>query len=123
MAEKFSTTDPTRMEPEAMSDWVDLFKLNTIAPFFIIRAFTKLLVKGAEVRGPGATSSVINISSAAATMKFGVSGNAVSYPMPRRSMTNSNNVAVLRGKQGGAGSTYCYTRSPLRVDECPHPGE
>ena len=81
MAEKLVTTDPTRMEPEAMTDWVDLFKLNTIAPFFIIRAFTELLVKGAEARGNGATSSIINISSAAAEVKSVVSSNSVGYSM------------------------------------------
>lgn len=70
------------MEPEVMADWMDLFKLNTIAPFFIIRAFTKLLVKGAEVRGLGATSSVINISSPAGSMKSVVSSSTVSYHIP-----------------------------------------
>lgn len=69
MAEKLSTGDATRMEPESANDWVDMFKLNTIAPFFIICASKDLLVKGIEARGPGATSSVINISSTAAIIK------------------------------------------------------
>lgn len=79
MAEKLSTSDTTRMEPESANDWVDMFKLNTIAPFFIIRAFKDLLVKGAEARGPGATSSVINISSTAAIIKSAVWSSSVSY--------------------------------------------
>ncbi|KAK0199566.1 short-chain dehydrogenase [Desarmillaria ectypa] len=48
-------------------DWVDIFALNTIAPFFIVRAFQSLLVKGARSR-PQGTSSVINVSSVAAKM-------------------------------------------------------
>ena len=79
MADKLSSRDPTRMGPEALHDWVDIFTLNTIAPFFIIRAFKNLLVKGAETRGNGATSSIINISSAAAEVKSVVSSNSVGY--------------------------------------------
>lgn len=67
------------MEPESMGDWMDLFKINTVAPFFLIRAFSKLLVKGAEARGPGATSSVINVSSAAAGMRLAITTNPVSW--------------------------------------------
>lgn len=67
------------MEPEVMADWVDLFTLNTIAPYFIIRAFKGLLVKGAEARGPGSTSSVINISSAAASTTHVLANNIVGF--------------------------------------------
>ncbi|KAK0232651.1 hypothetical protein IW262DRAFT_1257720, partial [Armillaria fumosa] len=49
-------------EPESMQTWTDLFTLNTIAPFFVVRAFQPLLVKGARSRR-GGTASVINISS------------------------------------------------------------
>ena len=49
MAEKLAAADST--EPEVLDDWVDMFKLNTIAPFFVIRAFKKLLVKAAEATG------------------------------------------------------------------------
>lgn len=90
MAEKLSTSDTTRMEPKSANDWVDLFKLNAIALFFIIRAFKDLLVKGAEARGPGSTSSVINISSPAGTMKSVVSSSTVSYLVPPK--TNSGSI-------------------------------
>ena len=65
-----------------MADWIDLFKLNTIAPYFIIRAFKSLLVKGADARGPGATSIVINISSAAASTTHVLANNIVSFRAP-----------------------------------------
>ena len=78
MAEKLAAADPT--EPEALNDWVDMFKLNTIAPFFITRAFKKLLIKGAEARG--GTSSVINISSCAAEAKSPITSNSVCYLVP-----------------------------------------
>ncbi|KAF8882223.1 hypothetical protein CPB85DRAFT_1442671 [Mucidula mucida] len=53
------------LEPESFKDWVDLFTINSITPFFVIHVFTNLLLTGARARGAGATSSVINISSAA----------------------------------------------------------
>ncbi|KAK0197871.1 hypothetical protein F5146DRAFT_61139 [Armillaria mellea] len=62
-AKKFAATDP--FEPETVEIWTDLFALNTIAPFFVVRAFQSLLVKGARSR-PQGTSSVINVSSVAA---------------------------------------------------------
>ncbi|KAK0439017.1 hypothetical protein EV421DRAFT_1738199, partial [Armillaria borealis] len=53
----FAATDP--FEPETVQTWTDLFALNTIAPFFVVRAFQSLLIKGARSR-PQGTSSVIN---------------------------------------------------------------
>ncbi|KAG7451760.1 uncharacterized protein BT62DRAFT_959666, partial [Guyanagaster necrorhizus] len=57
-----AATDP--LEPETIQNWVDIFALNAIAPFFVARAFQSLLIKGAYFR-PRGTSSVINISSIA----------------------------------------------------------
>ncbi|KAK0475177.1 hypothetical protein IW261DRAFT_508057 [Armillaria novae-zelandiae] len=65
VAKKVATTDP--FEPETVQTWTDLFALNTIAPFFVVRAFQSLLVKGALSRTRG-TASVINVSSVAAQM-------------------------------------------------------
>ncbi|PBK64122.1 NAD(P)-binding protein [Armillaria solidipes] len=62
ITKKYSASDP--FEPETVQDWVDIFTLNTIAPFFVVRAFQPLLVKGAQSR-PQGTSNVINISSSA----------------------------------------------------------
>ncbi|KAK0475175.1 hypothetical protein IW261DRAFT_1568091 [Armillaria novae-zelandiae] len=62
-AKKYAAEDP--FEPENVQNWNDIFALNTIAPFFIVRAFQSLLVKGASSR-PQGTSSVINVSSVAA---------------------------------------------------------
>ncbi|KAF9020656.1 NAD(P)-binding protein [Hymenopellis radicata] len=67
MASKMAAADP--FEPEYREAWVDVFNLNTIAPFFVTRAFTSLLTKGAQSRGKGATSSVINISSCGAVIR------------------------------------------------------
>ncbi|KAK0448243.1 hypothetical protein EV421DRAFT_1924528 [Armillaria borealis] len=64
-AKKYAADDP--FEPETVQNWADLFALNTIAPFFVIRAFQSFLMKGASSR-PQGTSSVINISSVAAKM-------------------------------------------------------
>ncbi|PBK89330.1 NAD(P)-binding protein [Armillaria gallica] len=64
-AKKFAATDP--FEPETVQTWTDLFALNTIAPFFVVRAFQSLLIKGARSR-PQGTSSVINVSSVGAQM-------------------------------------------------------
>ncbi|KAK0442259.1 uncharacterized protein EV420DRAFT_1578675 [Desarmillaria tabescens] len=45
---KFATADP--FEPETLQNWADIFALNTIAPFFVVRAFQPLLIKGAHSR-------------------------------------------------------------------------
>ncbi|KAK0446591.1 short-chain dehydrogenase [Desarmillaria tabescens] len=63
VAKRSIATDP--LELETVENWTDIFALNTIAPFFVVRAFRSLLVKGAHSR-PQGMSSVINISSAAA---------------------------------------------------------
>ncbi|KAK0506713.1 hypothetical protein EDD18DRAFT_1060236 [Armillaria luteobubalina] len=62
---KVAATDP--FEPETVQAWTDLFALNTIAPFFVVRAFQFLLVEGAQSRTQG-TSSVINVSSVSAQL-------------------------------------------------------
>ncbi|KAK0438983.1 hypothetical protein EV421DRAFT_1713817 [Armillaria borealis] len=65
ITKKFAAADP--FEPETAQNWADIFALNTIAPFFVVRAFQSLLIKGAQSR-PQGTSSVINISSVAAKL-------------------------------------------------------
>ncbi|KAF9013803.1 NAD(P)-binding protein [Hymenopellis radicata] len=56
-------TDP--FETEHMCDWIELFTLNTIAPFFVVKVFTDLLVKAA---GQEHTSCVINLSAGASRL-------------------------------------------------------
>ena len=63
-------------EVETMDNWVDVFKVNAIAPFFVIKAFLGLLTKG----GQEFTSSVINISSCVAVMSSPFAPATVSYP-------------------------------------------
>ncbi|PBK64181.1 NAD(P)-binding protein [Armillaria solidipes] len=99
---KFAAEDP--FEPKTVQNWADLFALNTIAPFFVIRAFQSLLVKGASSR-PQGTSSVINISSAAAKMN-------TSLPMAAYSVTKAaldKLTLVLATSFGGRGI-------PIRVN-------
>ncbi|KAK0487930.1 hypothetical protein IW261DRAFT_1415539 [Armillaria novae-zelandiae] len=66
-AKKTAAEDP--FEPETVPNWTDLFTLNTITPFFVVRAFQSLLVKGASSR-PQGTSSLINITSVAAKTDY-----------------------------------------------------
>ncbi|KAK0506701.1 hypothetical protein EDD18DRAFT_1375227 [Armillaria luteobubalina] len=73
ITKKFAAVDP--FEPETAQNWADIFALNTIAPFFVVRAFQSLLIKGAHSH-PQGTSSVINISGAAA--KLNVPGTVMS---------------------------------------------
>ncbi|SJL11674.1 related to tropinone reductase [Armillaria ostoyae] len=80
---KFAAEDP--FEPETVQNWADLFALNTIAPFFVIRAFQSLLVKGASSR-PQGTSSVINISSAAAKMNTSSPMVSVAYSVTKAAL-------------------------------------
>ncbi|KAK0199305.1 hypothetical protein DFS33DRAFT_1401208 [Desarmillaria ectypa] len=45
IVKKYMAEDP--FEPKTVQDWVDIFALNTIIPFFIICTFQSLLIKGA----------------------------------------------------------------------------
>ncbi len=76
-AKKLAAADA--FEPETIQNWADMFALNTIAPFFIVRAFQSLLITGAHSR-PQGTSSVINISSVAAKLNSASPGVCVRAP-------------------------------------------
>ncbi|PBK64144.1 NAD(P)-binding protein [Armillaria solidipes] len=73
---KMSANEP--FEPETVQNWSDMFALNTITPFFVVRAFQSLLIKGAQTR-PQGTSSVINISSVSANLQSSASGISLAY--------------------------------------------
>ncbi|SJL03242.1 related to dehydrogenases with different specificities (related to short-chain alcohol dehydrogenases) [Armillaria ostoyae] len=73
---KLSANEP--FEPETVQNWSDMFALNTITPFFVVRAFQSLLIKGAQSR-PQGTSSVINISSVSANLRSSASGISLAY--------------------------------------------
>ncbi|KAK0227161.1 short-chain dehydrogenase [Armillaria nabsnona] len=102
IAKKHAADDP--FEPETVQNWADLFSLNTIAPFFIIRAFQSLLIKGASSR-PQGTSSVINISSVAAKMNS--SSPMVAYSVTKTALDKLT--LVLATSFGGRGI-------PIRVN-------
>ncbi|KAK0475172.1 hypothetical protein IW261DRAFT_507769 [Armillaria novae-zelandiae] len=82
-AKKFAATDP--FEPETAETWTDVFAVNTIAPFFVVRAFQSLLVKGARSRHEG-TSSVINVSSVGAQINLLSPLTSVAYPMTKAAL-------------------------------------
>ncbi|KAK7045765.1 hypothetical protein VNI00_007166 [Paramarasmius palmivorus] len=58
---------------QQFNEWQDVYTLNSISPFFVTTAFLPLLEKGARTRGDGETSSVINISSIAGTLRTSLS--------------------------------------------------
>jgi NAD(P)-dependent dehydrogenase (short-subunit alcohol dehydrogenase family) len=66
---------------ETVEGWQSIYRINTLAPFFVTTAFLGLLQKGARSQkgGPG-TSSVINISSVAASSKMSPLPNSVGLP-------------------------------------------
>ncbi|KAK0232644.1 short-chain dehydrogenase [Armillaria fumosa] len=82
-AKKYAAEDP--FEPETVPNWADLFALNTTAPFFVVRAFQSLLVKGASSR-PQSTSSVINISSVAVKMNTLAPMASVAYSLTKAAL-------------------------------------
>ncbi|KAL0573849.1 hypothetical protein V5O48_008089 [Marasmius crinis-equi] len=63
---------------ESTDRWRSVFDTNAIAPFFVTMAFVDLLEKGAKARGIGATSGVVNISSASASLKLSMAKFAYS---------------------------------------------
>ncbi|PBK64228.1 NAD(P)-binding protein [Armillaria solidipes] len=104
VAKKYAAEDI--FEPETVQNWADIFALNTIAPFFVIRAFQSLLIKGAHSR-PQGTSSVINISSVAAKMNTTSPMITVAYSVTKAALDKLT--LVLATSFGGRGI-------PIRVN-------
>ncbi|KAK0442245.1 uncharacterized protein EV420DRAFT_1278378 [Desarmillaria tabescens] len=102
IAKQQATEDP--FEPETVQNWADIFALNTIAPFFVVRAFQSLLIKGAHSR-PQGTSSVINISSVAA--KLNTPGSFLAYGPTKAAL--SKLTLVL-------GTNFAQRDIPIRVN-------
>ncbi|KAK0197863.1 hypothetical protein F5146DRAFT_1218565 [Armillaria mellea] len=82
-AKQAAASDP--LEPETVQTWADTFALNTIAPFFVIRAFQSLLIEGAHCR-PQGTSSIINISSVSATYNTQGPGTSMAYSVTKAAL-------------------------------------
>ncbi|SJL18845.1 uncharacterized protein ARMOST_22447 [Armillaria ostoyae] len=97
-AKKCAADDP--FEPETVQNWADLFTLNTIAPFFVMRTFQSLLIKGASSR-PQGMSSVINISSVAAKMNTSSPMVSVAYSVTKATLDKLT--LVLATSFGGRG--------------------
>ncbi|PBK89386.1 NAD(P)-binding protein [Armillaria gallica] len=82
-AKQDAAADP--LEPETVQNWADIFALNTIAPFFVVRAFQSLLIEGAHSR-PQGTSSVINISSVSAIYNTQGPGTCMAYSVTKAAL-------------------------------------
>ncbi|KAK0442241.1 short-chain dehydrogenase [Desarmillaria tabescens] len=103
-AKKLAASDP--FEPETVQNWMDIFALNTIAPFFVVRAFQSLLIKGAHSR-PQGKSSVINISSPAAK---------ISPPMKVGCLAYGATKAALEKLTLVLGTSFAGRGIPIRVN-------
>jgi NAD(P)-dependent dehydrogenase (short-subunit alcohol dehydrogenase family) len=73
-APEHQTLGQSLFNNESFEAWTEAYNTNTFAPFFVTTAFTSLLQKGAEARGAGATSSVINVSSTTAALALSMNG-------------------------------------------------
>ncbi|KAK0439009.1 short-chain dehydrogenase [Armillaria borealis] len=82
-AKQTAASDP--LEPETVQNWADIFALNTIAPFFVVRALQSLLIEGAHSR-PQGTSSIINISSVSATYNTQAPGTCMAYSVTKAAL-------------------------------------
>ncbi|KAK0506730.1 hypothetical protein EDD18DRAFT_1097975 [Armillaria luteobubalina] len=101
---KIAASDP--FEPETLQNWMDIFALNTIAPFFVVRAFQSLLIKGAHSR-PQGTSSVINISSVCAPLNAVVSVGCFAYTPTKAALEK---LALILG------ASFAQRNIPIRVN-------
>ncbi|KAK0506707.1 hypothetical protein EDD18DRAFT_42296 [Armillaria luteobubalina] len=99
-----SATDP--FELETVQTWTDLFALNTIAPFFVARAFQPLLIKGAHSRY-GGTSSIINVSSVAAKTNTPSPLSSVGYYITKAALDKLTLVL---------GTSFAQRGIPIRVN-------
>ncbi|KAK0207840.1 hypothetical protein DFS33DRAFT_1299493 [Desarmillaria ectypa] len=101
---KLSANDP--FEPETVQNWADMFALNTITPFFVVRAFQSLLIQGAHSR-PQGTSSVINISSISANTQSSPSGISFAYAPTKAAL---NHLTLVLG------NSFATRDIPIRVN-------
>ncbi|PBK64206.1 NAD(P)-binding protein [Armillaria solidipes] len=105
IAKQTAASDP--LEPETVQNWADIFSLNTIAPFFVVRVFQSLLIEGAQSR-PQGTSSVINISSVSATYNTQAPGTCMAYNVTKAALDKLTLVL---------GASFAERGIPIRVLE------
>ncbi|KAK0245130.1 short-chain dehydrogenase [Armillaria nabsnona] len=103
-AKQAAASDP--LEPETVQNWADILALNTIAPFFVVRAFQSLLIKGAYSR-PQGTSSVINISSVSAKLNTPGPGTCMAYSLTKAALDKLTLVL---------GTSFAGRGIPIRVN-------
>ncbi|KAF8904230.1 short-chain dehydrogenase [Mucidula mucida] len=98
------------LEHETFQGWAELFGINISAPFFVVRSFLELLVKGANARQ--STACVINVASAAALVKSWVTVNSLAYS-PAKSAVEKLSI--------GLATDFAHRDIPVRVNVL-HPG-
>ncbi|KAK0442251.1 uncharacterized protein EV420DRAFT_1078977 [Desarmillaria tabescens] len=104
IAKRDTALDP--LEPETVQNWADIFALNTIAPFFVVRAFQSLLIKGAHSRHQG-TSSIINISSISAKINAPGPAACIAYGVTKAALDKLTLVL---------GTSFAGRGIPIRVN-------
>ncbi|THU96224.1 NAD(P)-binding protein [Dendrothele bispora CBS 962.96] len=103
----------TLFEQSSFEDWSKVLQTNTAAPFFVTIGFLSLLERGAQSRaGTDAdeTSSVINISSAAASMML--TNNNFTYPVSKAGVDHLTKSMTTQ---------FSVNKTPIRVN-CIEPG-
>ncbi|KAF9021199.1 short-chain dehydrogenase [Hymenopellis radicata] len=93
------------LEHETFQGWADLFGTNVSAPFFVVRSFLDLLVKGAKARQ--STASVINVGSVAMFIRSWLGYAASKIALDKLSV--------------GLATDFAHRSIPIRVNVL-HPG-
>ncbi|KAK7439361.1 hypothetical protein VKT23_017585 [Stygiomarasmius scandens] len=99
-------------EKSRFESWNEVLQTNTVAPFFVTMGFLSLLEKAAKSRasGEGETSSVINISSAGASMNLSM--NSFTYPVSKAGINHLSQSMSIE---------FAVNKIPVRVN-CIEPG-
>ncbi|KAF8888499.1 hypothetical protein CPB85DRAFT_1553233 [Mucidula mucida] len=95
---------------ETFAGWHDVFGINAFAAFFVVRAFSELLVKGAEARG--STACVINVGSVSVSLR---------YFIPILSSAYGASKIALEKVSIGLATDFMSRKIPIRVNVI-HPG-
>ncbi|KAF9033723.1 NAD(P)-binding protein [Hymenopellis radicata] len=106
------TAGKDAFEHETFAGWNDVFSINTFAAFFMVRAFSDLLVKGAEARK--STACVINLGSVSAFIGAWLPVLSLGYGA-------SESKLALDKVSVGLATDFMRRRIPIRVNVI-HPG-
>ncbi|KAK7453399.1 hypothetical protein VKT23_011664 [Stygiomarasmius scandens] len=96
-------------EESSFEAWIKVLQTNTVAPFFVTTGFLSLLQRGVH-SGTDETASVINISSAAASMMLTM--NNFAYPVSKAGIDHLSKSMATQ---------FAVCKIPVRVN-CIEPG-